>query len=201
MSVYYDYYLAYLKKGKLFPLGPFDRKQKLKAVISKSQSFVSPLYEKFDSCPTSKLSPELKEFFTFDDWNGKPTVGDLRYLKVSDLPKGSIIRRGYFLIDDIEQYEKENINYVDELFYEWLTPTAYAAKATNEARFGKPEVKYDCEGNPFPNYSAGDYAYYAYIDPQTEEYESYQIKDMVALLTEYDDEIKSDDIYVIVSIG
>lgn len=201
MSVYYDYYLAYSKKSKLFPLGPFDKNQKLKAVISKSQSFVSPLHERFDACPASKLGPELKEFFTYKGWDGKSTVGNLKYLRLSDLPKGSILRKGYFLIDDIERYEKEETNYVDDLFYEWLTPTAYAAKAANEARFGKPEAKYDCEGNPFPNYSAGDYAYYAYVDHQTEEFEAYQLREMASLFTEYDEEIKPEEVYVILSIG
>ena len=201
MSRYYDYYLAYSKKGKLFPLGPFDRKQKLKAVLSKSESFASSLYQNFDDCPASKLGPKLKEFFTYNDWNGKPTVGNLKFIKLTDLPKGSILRRGYFLIEDIERYEKNESDYVDELFYEWLTPTAYAAKATNEARFGKPEQQFDCEGFPLPNYSAGDYAYYAYIDHQTEEYEAYQIRDIAELLTEYDNDINQEDIYVIVSYG
>lgn len=200
MSVYYDYYLAYMKKGKLYPLGPFDRKQKWQSVIGKSQSFVSELHNEFYDCPKKLLGPEIKEKFTYTDWNNKETLGTLKYLKLSELPEGSIIKRGYFLIDDVQRYEKDEYD-LDDIFYEYLSPTAYAAKAANESRFGKPDVKYDCEGNPFPNYSAGDYMYYAYIDQNSIEYESATIRQYVNNLIEFDDELKEKDIYILLSIG
>ena len=201
MSVYYDYYLAYMKKGKLYPLGPFDRQQKLVSVIGKSQSFASNLKEDFYDCPEKLLGPELKEKFTTTDWNGKPVVR-AKYLKFDELTNESIVKRGYFLIDDVRKYEQSDYEYyIDDLFYEYLSPTAYAAKAINEAKFGKPEVRYDCEGNAFPNYSAGDYMYYAYIDYNSKEYESAMIRNAVNMLIEYDKEIQEKDVYILLKIN
>ncbi len=199
MSTYYDFYLAYMKNGKLYPLGPFNRKQKLESVLSKSQSFISDMYYDFWDLPADKIGPELKEIFTYKDWNGDPELADLKYLQLEKLPTGSIVRKGYFLIEDVNKYEQGCVD--EEIFYEYLSPVAYAAKAANEERFGPVKPRKDIEGNEFDTYSANDYMYYAYIDKNTKEYEASEIRNIANLLIDYDDEIDYKDIYVILQIG
>ena len=47
MSYYYNYYLGYVKDGRVFSLGPFDYSGKLKALLSRSRSFASDLHDRF----------------------------------------------------------------------------------------------------------------------------------------------------------
>lgn len=163
MSWYYNYTLGFRKDGKIYPFGPFNHKGEIVDIVSKSRSFASDLHESFHPVPEEEVSEELKEKFSYTDYDNEKRMSSLYYCDLKDLPEGdgTPIRKGYFLISDVEEYE--NDPYMeDELFYDCLTPTVYAAKAANETRFGIPKPQKDAEGNEFEVHSASDYMYYAY---------------------------------------
>ena len=200
MSTYYDYYLAYMKDGKLHPLGPFTRNNELMCVLSKCKSCASELWEDFDPVKEDLLDDMLKNKFMYEDWNGKLSLDGVMYLAAKDLPKEDKLRKGYFLIDDVMRYEKGLFD-LSDLFYEWLTPEAYAAKSSNELKFGIPKPRKDCEGNEIDQYIASDYMYYVFEDTDSVGYETSIIRRYIYDTIEFDDEVDFDDVYVIVAIG
>ena len=176
MSYYYNYYLGYKDaSGKIYPLGPYNKDGKLITVLSRSSSFASHLHHSFWIVNDDKMSDELKKEFTYTEWDGKENCETIRFLPYEQLPKDHYIKRGYFLIDDVKQYE-ENGNNAEDLFYETVTPTVYAAMAANEAQFGKPADREDDDGNKFTPYTASDYMFYAYPNYFSEEYEAAVIR-------------------------
>jgi len=193
MATYYDYYLGYTKDNKIYPLGLYNAEGKMVPVISDSQSFASDLYELFDEVQNEQFSDELKKEFSYTVYSSDRVLEQVRYLKISDLPTGSCIKSGYFLISDIDKYEsrKDDDDFDErDLFYEHLTPVAYSAKAMNELKFGKPTPELDCEGEEFPVYSAGDYAFYAYPDYYSKEYDALLIARVAKNFKFYDDKHK-----------
>ena len=106
MSYYYNYYIGYKKDGKIYPWGPYTHDGKLQPALEKSRSFASDLHNYFPYLNKSEASDELiKEF----DWAFKNSDSDyihnIKYITLDNLPTGSAIRRGYFLISDVEAYE------------------------------------------------------------------------------------------------
>ena len=182
MSYYYNYYIGYEHDGKIYPLGPYDCNNKIRDAISKSRSFASNLHDDFCSVPENMISDELRKEFEYEDWNGNKTV-DVKYLPISELPEGSFIKRGYFLISDVKAYEENDDTF--DLFYENLNPTLYAAKLQNELTFGKPGPKKDCEGEEYTEPSASDFMYYAYPDYNCKEYEAHIIRTFANSLGDY----------------
>ena len=200
MSYYYTYYLGYEREGKIYPLGPYDCFGKLRDVINRSRSFASDLHERFWPVKEEEISDELRKEFEYTDWEGKKTV-ELKKLSLSALPKGSFIRKGYALIDDVKIYEEAGNDDSSDLFCDFITPTVYAAMAANEKVFGKPAEREDSEGNKYIPNSASDYMYYAYPDYNSEEYEAYMIRSTAASY-EYTSEMPEDaEIVVLLSEG
>lgn len=173
MSYYYNYYLGYEKDGKLYPLGPYDDKGKLHSVLCRSRSFASDLHRQFCSVQEGQISEELRKEFEWEDWNGEKAV-HVKYLPANQLPNGSFFKSGYFLIEDVQRYEKEGRPEDFDGFYEYMDPTTYAAKAMNELHFGMLS-KLDEDGQEL-NHSAVEYMYYVYCDYNSEEYEAHVLK-------------------------
>lgn len=190
MSWYVDYYVGYkTKEGKIYPLAPFDAFGNLYPIITKSRSFASDLWERFVRVTLEETTEELKKHFPDDDMYGY--VDDNKekeeqppwvfWLDVEDLPKGSYLKKGYFLQDDISQYERslEDENVWFDGFYHMLTPSEYTRKMESELRFGVPKPKKDFEDNEFEVHSCGEYSFYVYPDYDSMEYEAWRIRQVL----------------------
>ena len=184
MSYYYNYYIGYMSEEKVYPLGPYNCKGKLKDVISRSASFASDLHEDFFYLKDDMISDELRKEFSYTNWNDEVVMQKVKYLPVEALPKGSAIKRGYFLIEDVKNYEDDPDSF--DGFYDYLNPTVYSAMANNEVRFGKPEPVKDSCGEEYYPKSASDYMYYAYEDWHSKEYEADILRTVAYMLGEYD---------------
>lgn len=182
MSYYYSYYIGYKKDGKFFPLGPYDSFGELHPVLCKSRSFASDLHTEFLPIKGEEVSDELRKDFEFTDWQGNKIV-DVKYLTVKDLPTGSFIKKGYFLIDDVKAYEEDK--YAFDIFYDHLSPSVYAAKLENELKFGKPKPKKDEFGEEYEEHSVSDYIYYAYPDYDSIEFEAWTIRNFIEEFVTY----------------
>ena len=182
MSYYYNYYIGYKSQGKIYPLGPYNSIGRLKDVISRSSSFASDLHEDFSCIKETEISDELRKEFTTKDWNGNEVVA-VKYLPISDLPTGSFVKKGYFLIEDVKRYEdNSDDNWDFEGFYDCVTPTVYAAMLEHELKFGKPKRQKDDFGEWYTPKAASDYMYYAYPDYESKEYEAFMIRNVAEML-------------------
>lgn len=190
MSWYVDYYIGYkTKEGKIYPLGHFDCFGNLHSVLTKSRSFASDLWERFNRVTLEETTDELKRHFPDGDlfsWGDSSEEKEEQapwcfWLDVDDLPTGNYFKKGYFLQEDIAQYERSLVDddvYFDG-FYHMLTPAEYARKMESELKFGIPKPKKDCEGNEFEVHSCGEYSYYVYPDYDSKEYEASVIRDAI----------------------
>ena len=201
MSWYVEYYVGYkTADGKIYPLAPFDCFGNLRPIIIKSRSFASDLWEKFDRVTLEETTEELKKHFPEGDmycWGDDDNNEELPpwcfWLDAEDLPKGSYLKKGYFLQDDIAQYERslEDDSVWFDGFYNMLTPAEYARKMEAELKFGVPKPKKDCEGYELPVYSCGEYGFYIYPDYDSAEYEATRIRQVLSEF-EYDSRIPKD---------
>ena len=182
MSYYYQYYLGYTKNNKIYPYAPFDFRGKLKPIIEKSRSFASNLYNDFWMVQDNQITDELREQFTYEDWKGDKIL-EVRYLLVSDLPDGDFIKKGYFLIDDVQAWEQGGD---DSLFYHVISPQVYAEKMRKEITFGKNQPKKDEEGMEYTEPNASDYMYYAVPNYNSKEYEIHLLKEAAEAMYDYD---------------
>lgn len=182
MSYYYNYYIGYKKDNKIYPLGPYDALGNLRCTFYKSQSFASDLYEDFYEIADEQVSDELKKEFEHDLAEDRYCV-KLSILPYTDLPEGSYIKSGYFLITDVEAYLQNHDSC--DLFYEYLSPEIYAAKSANEIKFGPPKKKINQFGEPYYEHSAADYMWFTYADYNCKEYEVFKLKQMCSILEDY----------------
>ena len=184
MSYYYQYYIGYedVLTGIIYPYGPYTSEGKLKSVVEKSRSFASDLYNDFVSIPSGCVSAELRKEFEYEDWQGNKQF-DVKYLKLEDLPDEDYIKKGYFLINDVQAWEQGGD---DSLFYSVITPLIYAEKLKKEMTFGKNQPKKDEDGEEYTEPNASDYMYYAACDCTSKEYEAFLIREAVNMLYDYD---------------
>lgn len=168
MSYYYNYYIGYKKDNKIYPFAPYDVNGKLYSFISDSRSFASDLYEDFYRVEEEQISDELRKFFSYKNYKNEEVV-EVKYLPVKDLPKGSFIKTGYFLIDEVARYERTEET--DE-FSTPLTPQIYAAKLLNEVMLGKKKN----EDKDEEEHNASEYMYYAYPDYNSKEYDAFLLR-------------------------
>jgi len=198
VSTYYCYYIGYIEDDKIYPLGMYNNKGKMVPVIEDSRSFASDLWEMFDCVGANQFSEELEKEFSYTVYGTDREREHVRYLKVKDLPKESYIKKGYFLISDIERYENDDpYDDISDIFYEHLSPVAYHAKFNSELVFGKPEPKIDCEGEEFPVYSAGEYAYYAYPDKRSRAYDAELLRTVASQFESYKVEDKGRELVIL----
>ena len=175
MSYYYNYYIGYKFDGKVYPFGTYNSKGHIVDVLSKSRSFASDLHNRFYTVTKEMYSEELVNDFTWyyeNDFNL-----ELKYLPITELPIGSYIKKGYFLLEDIEKYEKENDTW--DIFYDYLDPITYNRYLDNELKFGKPVELEDVDGEKYTK-SMSNYAFYAYPDYSSEEYESWFLREVAS---------------------
>ena len=185
MSYYYNYFIGYMHDGKIYPLGPYTANGKRRDAVSRSRSFASDLHEDFHVIRDEMISDELRKDYEYKTYEGEKKMPRLTYLMLSELPTESYIRKGYFLIRDVLLYEEGGVE-TDELFYDRISPSVYAAMMKNEITFGKPEDEYDAEGEKIEHHSARDYMYYAYSDYFSREYEAEMLRVTAGMLQEYD---------------
>lgn len=188
MSYYYNYTLGYqTEDGKIFPLGPFDYNGKLLNIISKSRSFASDLHEDFYPINDNQWTDELKKCFSYETYEGEIKYQELKILLLSELPKGSFIKSGYYLIDDIDAYTKSLIDddYYFDGFYDYLTPETYLRKSENELKYGKPQTQENEYGEKYTPKSCADYSYFCYPDYNCKEYEVSVIRDTADIFYTY----------------
>jgi hypothetical protein len=192
MSYYYNYYLGYKKNNKIYPLGPYDFNGDFIPVISKSRTYASDLYKMFDNLFEEEVSDELRKEFNYESYE---RITNIKYLNVKDLPTESYIKQGYFLIKDVEAYNKK-INF--EGFYDIISPEIYAVKLQHEILFGKNQPIKDIEGYEYTEPNASDYMYYMYPDYDSKEFESFLLKTYLEPYQNYiyDNEIE----YVILEV-
>lgn len=183
MSYYYNYYVGYKIDGKVYPFGPYNSTGKLKEVITKSRSFASDLHEVFYRVAKEEISDELRKEFEYEDWNGNKSV-NVKMLPIKELPSGSYIKKGFFLVEDVLRYEDPDNDYFDG-FYEYVSPSVYASMVQNEVQFGKPERKLDDCDNWYCPKAASDYMYYAYPDYNSKEYEAEMVRSVAYMLNDY----------------
>lgn len=183
MSYYYNYYIGYELEGKIYPFGPYNSKGRLCPVISRSSSFASDLHRYFNLVSEDQISKELRDEFEYTLYNDEKSRCEVKYLPVRELPVGSPIKRGYFLIDEVQHYEREQDS---EVFSDCLSPTIYAVKYQHQLRFGRNVEEEDAEGFKFKEPDASDYMYYAYEDTSTEEWEASKLWDAAEMLNDYD---------------
>lgn len=161
MSWYYTYFLGIRDKNthKIDLLGIYDN--------NISRSFASDLHRNFYQINVNELTDKTikKLEITSDD-------NCLSYLPYNELPSGDFIKRGYFLEEEIEEYEETHDS--DSFYNNPLSPTIYAKKMEKEVKFGKDENEY----------SYKDYSFYAYPDYCSKEYESFIIKEVKSMLIE-----------------
>jgi hypothetical protein len=184
MSYYYSYYMGVMKDDKkVYPIGPFDEEGKLYSIFTRSRSFAGHLYDEF--------IPMSDDFIADKDKNNIWADEICKYLPYKDLPNGDYIKSGYFLIEDVQTYEAHEHNSYD-IFWDYLTPTAYAAKLDNELKFGKDK---DDE------HSIRDYMYFCYPEYYCQEYEVAMIKRAFeAYMAEHFD-VSEDDLVVLETEG
>ena len=176
--------------NKIYPLGPFDYKGRYCTILTRSRT--SHVYDnnewKISKVDFKDLSDEfLKAINKSEDdstWITEEKYGEcgcyFDVIDYKDLGSSNYIKKGYVLIDDLEQSEKEDA-YFDG-FYEVLTPEIYAKKLENELKFGPPKPKKDCEGYDITPHSMSEYVYHCWPDYDSEEYETFCIKQAVEIL-------------------
>lgn len=183
MSYYYNYYAGYEHDNKIYPLGPYNASGRIKPIISKSRSFASELHQSFRPIREEEITDELRKDFECEDWDGKRCV-PVKVLPVRDLPKTDFVKTGYFLIKDVEAYEKDEDGDF-EGFWDRLSPQVYAAKLEKELKFGQNKPQKDECGNEYTEHNASEYMFYAYPDYDCEEYESFMILSGINMLNDY----------------
>lgn len=189
MSWYYTYYIGVLnKEGKLYPFAPYDKDGKLYHVLENSRSFEYGLHESFLPIKEEMVTEEFKKQFPY--YEEEKSLYTFAYVK--DLGSSEYIKDGYFLIDDVEEYVRTKDSY--DIFYDRLSPIAYAAKLLNEKTLGEPikEANED-EDDEYSDrkHPASDYMYFAYPDYYCKEYHASIIKTVLDMVCDsYDMEEK-----------
>lgn len=179
MSWYVNYYLGIMdSEGKIRPLGPFNSDGKLCCIRSTSRSFTTELHERFDIIQAHQYTEELRKYFDYYMKEDNRASEYFGYLEIDELPKESYLKRGYFLLEQVNEYlETEEAD-----FWNMLTPQQYALKLDNELKFGAPKPKKDEYGVEITEYSCADYTYFAYPKYQSEEYESELLRTVAYIL-------------------
>ena len=191
MSWYYSYYIGRKNNEKTDVIGVFDNNGKVHSALERSRSFASSLHELFERYHGEDYK-ELEE----------KLGGYISILPYKDLPKGSFVKSGYFLIEDVEKYLKDEDTW--DIFYDHISPQVYAEKLKTECLLGRPShVKLGKEGVELETEedtrSCRDYMYFAYPDYSSKEYEAFIIREVVEMLEPYN--FEKDDVVIILSEG
>lgn len=217
MSWYANFFIVYKNKedGKLYPFGPFDYKGKLHSVFERrgyDQELAREFYdlnsaEKRKELVSLELLRTIRGTEESDDseeeekefYDGK-TYWSWSYLPYKDLPEGEYIKKGYVLIDEIEQYENNYDSF--DGFYGVLSPNVYAKKMENELKFGPPKPTKNEWGEEYTPTSMSEYSYYVWPDYDCIEYAANRIRNALGLMRDwYDLEHDGEEIYILCTQG
>lgn len=170
--------------GKIHPLGLYNCFFALCPVIQRAENFASKLHTRFNLIREDMYSDDLKNEFGEDS--------ALEYLPIDELPLGTYIKSGYFLIDEVKKFEQEGDEYFE--FSEFLLPRFYAAKLQIEMMFGFKESA-EKRGEK----SVADYMFYTYPDYRSEEFEARVIHVAADALIKSVEQVEKEDLVVILS--
>ena len=184
MSYYYQYYIGVQDKhsGIIKPFAPYDANGNLHAIIERSRSFASNLYQDFYAVPEDKISEELRKEFEYEDYTGTKKV-DVKYLPYEELGNSDYIVKGYFPIEDVQAWEQGGD---DTVFYNVIDAHRYAELLKKELMFGKNKTEKDEDGYEYTPLNASDYIYDAIPNYNSKEYEIAMIKQFVDSCIDYD---------------
>lgn len=201
MSYYYSYYIGYRdSSGKIYPYGPYDTFGKLYPVIERSRSYASDLHELFYIIPEDSISNELKNGLGYKDEGKDDYTFHGKYLPLTDLPNGDYIKSGYFLIEDVKRYNKDNFD-SEDLFYNMITPDVYAEMLHNQLIFDNSIYeKEDIEGERYIIPRASDYIRFSAPDYYSKEYEAAIIRQTATILDNWKFFHNKDDFHEMVII-
>lgn len=182
MSYWYTYYIGYELNGVVHVAGPhYKESQKAMPALAKSRSFASDLHDDFYNLSENKMGDDVKYQFTYTDWEGKEALEKVKYLPIEQLPSVNFVKMGYYLIQDIQRYQKNKV-VEREYFYSMISPEVYLAKVENQMKFGPNPEREDVFSNKIREPDASEYMFYAIPDYDSKEYESsilHQVVDMV----------------------
>lgn len=191
MSTCYNYFLGYTKDEKIYPLGPYDSKGKLRSINS---SVFGRIQDKccFTEVKETEASEELHKEFDYESYvnrnKTKMVLPSIKKAKLIDLPSGDFIKRGYFLMSDVTSYESSDGRNV--YFHEFKSPSVFSEMLKNELQ--NRSKSYDYDGEPVYQRITSDYMYFAYPDYSSEQYESFVIKTIAETLRKNEDVPASD---------
>lgn len=194
MSYYYNYYIGYkTTDGMIYPLGPFDMNGVMHSALTKSRSFASDLHNDFYCIAEKDVSDKLINTLGYARQEGEEKAFENgKFLPLNELPNGSFIKDGYFLIEDVMYYNETG----EAEFCDCIPKEVYAAKLQNEIALGPPLPETDEFDQDVTPKSCRDYMYFAYPDVNSREYESWVIRNAIEML-EFSDRPK-DSILVII---
>ena len=193
MSIQYNFYVALrdkkTEKLELFPGLTYKSNEDYDEVSDEKEATVRPrsIYyrsgsfmpndfrDEFYYVDEKMCSKEMVKAFSYDhSWlSSEKSVeftSDLHYLPLDELYNlnSDYIKRGYFLVQDVERYEKNpEALFNDEIFYDTVSTVAYANMCTKQIKTHKEE---DDEGFEYTVHGYEDYMYYAYPDTEGTEY-------------------------------
>lgn len=125
MSLCYEYYLGLLdiRTNKIDTLGVYDCDGLIHPVLNLYSSNTT-LYMKFSKICCNMFTDRAKSDL------GLTNETNVSFAYLDSLKESNYIKSGYFLIDDIDEYEKSDGDPFG-LFEDYLTPVSYIAKKEN----------------------------------------------------------------------
>ena len=198
MSYYYNYYIGYrTPDDKIYPLGPFDANGVIHPALCRSRSYASALHHEFNCIPEKDVSDKLINALGYArQEDEEKTFENGKFLPLNELPNGSFIKDGYFLIEDVIHYNKTG----EAEFCNCIPKEVYAAKLQNEIALGPPLPETDEFDQDVTPKSCRDYMYFAYPDVNSREYESWVIRNAIEML-EFSDRPKDSTLVIIETEG
>ena len=189
MSWYTSYFCGIqAPDNKIYPLGPFDNKGNLKYVLEKSRSFETGINESFTKLTADMWTDELeKALLHVADPEMTNEAREFlheytSYCPIKDLPTGDWIKRGYYLIDQIQTYEENDGDY--EVFYDSISPEVYVRRMEQELKFGPPKPRKNEFGDEYTPHSCAEYSYFCYPDYNCVERDAFELRKMGNILIE-----------------
>ncbi len=212
MSTYYNFYVAIREKetGKVvhFPglthtVKPdkeedtLELKTVMNCILYRTGSFMPEGYiDDWYHLNKTDVDDVIKETFTGTDWRGETSFADVNLISLSDLRKLGLdfIKKGYYLVDEIDEYENSEYKDTEGIFYNPISAVSYANMCAKKI---KTTTAKDEEGYEYTKHGYEDYSYYAFPDYNSKEYLNFELstlgssfEDMLYYLYNWEDRNK-----------